>query len=133
DRVGAGLYQEQSEPVAVIGGGAGAQTAWRQRFEQAAGDRCVAALAGGYFKRDGTTATIDNSMDFCRSPAARAADRLEIGPLFRRPPSDVPWRWCCRSSGCRRDRPSPARQTVAAKSRVAPNDESDCRSSSAGH
>src|SRR5439155_6372066 len=54
-------------------------------------------------------------------------------PLFRRLPSDVPWRWCCRSSGCRLDRPSPARQTVAAKSRAAPNDESDCRSSSADH
>jgi hypothetical protein len=51
-------------------------------IEQTADDGCVAALAGGYFERDGTTATIDNSMDFCRSPAARAADRLELGPPF---------------------------------------------------
>jgi hypothetical protein len=87
DRLGAALDQKQPEPVAVIGGIRGAQTAWRQRFQEAAVDRCVAALAGGYFERDGTTATIDNSMDFCRSPAARAADRLEIGPpLWNGPP-----------------------------------------------
>jgi hypothetical protein len=82
DRLGAALDEKQPEPIAVIGGIRGAQTAWRQRFEQIAGDGCVAALAGGYFEGDGTAATIDNSMDFCRSPAARAADRLEIGPPF---------------------------------------------------
>ena len=49
DRLGAALDQKQPEPVAVIGGIRGAQTAWRQRFQEAAGDRCVAALAGGYF------------------------------------------------------------------------------------
>ena len=82
DRLGAALDQKQPEPITVIGGIGRAQTAWRQRFEQAAGDGCIAALAGGYFERDGTTATIDNSMDFCRSPATRAADRLELGPPF---------------------------------------------------
>jgi hypothetical protein len=82
DRLGAALDQKQPEPITVIGGIGRAQTAWRQWFEQAAGDGCVAALTGGYFERDGTTATIDNSMDFCRSPAARAADRLELGPPF---------------------------------------------------
>jgi hypothetical protein len=82
DRPGAALDQKQPEPIAVIGGICCAQTAWRQRFEQAAGDGCVAALAGRYLKREGTAATIDNSMDFCRSPAARAADRLEVGPPF---------------------------------------------------
>jgi hypothetical protein len=82
DRLGAALDQEQPEPVAVIGGIGGAQASRRQRFQEAAGDGCVAALAGRYFERDGTAATIDNSMDFCRSPAARAADRLEVGPPF---------------------------------------------------
>ena len=82
DRLGAALDQKQPEPVAVIGGICGAQTAWRQRFQEAAGDGCVAALARGYLERDGTAATIDNSMDLCRSPAARAADRLEVGPPF---------------------------------------------------
>ncbi|MBV9825250.1 MAG: hypothetical protein JO001_06215 [Alphaproteobacteria bacterium] len=37
----------------------------------------ITTLAGPYHERGGTTAIIDNSMDFCRSPAARAADRLE--------------------------------------------------------
>jgi len=75
DRPGAALDQEQSEPITVVGGICCAQTAWRQWFEEAAGDGCVAALPGSYFERHGTAATIDNSMDFCRSPATRAADR----------------------------------------------------------
>jgi hypothetical protein len=79
---GAALDQEQPEPITVIGGICGAQTGWRQWFQEAAGDGCVAALAGSYFERDGTAATIDNSMDLCRSPAARAADRLEVGLSF---------------------------------------------------
>ena len=82
DRLGATVGQKQPEPIAVIGGVRSAQTARRQGFERTTGNWRVAALAGGYFERDGTTATIDNSMDFCRSPAARAADRLEIGPPF---------------------------------------------------
>ena len=82
DRLCTALDQEKPEPVAVIGGICRAHTAWRQWFEQALGNRCVAALAGSYLERDGTAATIDNSMDFCRSPAARAADRLEVGPPF---------------------------------------------------
>lgn len=87
DRPGAALDQEQAEPVAVISGIGGAQTAGRQRFQEAAGDRRIAALAGAYLQCDGTAATIDNSMDFCRSPAARAADRLDVGPpLWNGPP-----------------------------------------------
>lgn len=82
DRAGAALDQKQPERVAVIGGVAGAQAAWRQWFKQTAGDRSIAALAGAYLDCDGTAATIDNSMDLCRSPAARAADRLDVGPPF---------------------------------------------------
>ena len=85
DRLGAALDQEPPERIAVIRGIGGAQTACWQRLNQAAGDWCVAALARGYLERDGTAATIDNSMDLCRSPAARAADRLELGPPFPPP------------------------------------------------
>ena len=74
--------QKQAQPIAVVDAIGSTQAGWRQRFEQAAGDGCVATLAGRYDERDGTTATIDNSMDLCRSPAARAADRLEFGPPF---------------------------------------------------
>jgi len=81
-RTGTALGQEKPERVAVVGSIGGTQAARRQRFEQAACDRCIAALAGRYLECEGTAASIDNSMDFCRSPAARAADRLEIGPPF---------------------------------------------------
>jgi hypothetical protein len=82
DWSGAALDQEQPKRVTVIGSVCGTQTARRQWFDEAAGDRRIAALARGYLERQGTAATIDNSMDFCRSPAARAADRLDIGPPF---------------------------------------------------
>jgi hypothetical protein len=82
DRLGAALDQKEPEPIAVIGGICGAQAGGRQRFDKAAGDGRVAALAGCYLEREGTAATVDNSMDFCRSPAARAADRLVVGRPF---------------------------------------------------
>ena len=82
NRSGSALDQEQPQPIAVIGGIGGAQRCSWQRFEQRLGDRRVAALSGAHLERDGTAATIDNSMDFCRSPAARAADRLDLGPPF---------------------------------------------------
>jgi len=82
DRAGVALSQKQPKPIALVGALGGTQAARRQRFEQAAGDGRIAAVAGRYDERDGTATTIDNSMDFCRPPAARAADRLEIGPPF---------------------------------------------------
>jgi hypothetical protein len=82
DRLCAALDQEEPEPIAVIGGIGGAQAGRRQRFDEASGEGRIAALSGRYLERDGAPATIDNSMDFCRSPAARAADRLEVGPPF---------------------------------------------------
>jgi hypothetical protein len=82
DGPGAALDQELPEGIAIVGGVGGAQARRRQRVEQGASDGCVAALAGCYFEREGTAAAIDNSMDFCRSPAARAADRLVVGPPF---------------------------------------------------
>jgi hypothetical protein len=82
DGLGAALDQELPQRVAIGGGVSGAQARRRQRVEQGASDGCIAALTGGYFEREGTAAAIDNSMDFCRSPAARAADRLVVGPPF---------------------------------------------------
>ena len=80
----AALDQELPEAVAIVGGIGGAQTAWRQRFEQAEGDQRVATLTGTDVESDGTAATIDNSMDFCRSPATRAAvDQLHAARLGR--------------------------------------------------
>jgi len=74
--------QEEAERVAVIGGIGGAQPGRRERLDEGLSERRIAALAGGYVQCEGTAAAIDNSMDFCRSPAARAADRLVVGPPF---------------------------------------------------
>ena len=82
DRPGAARNQKLAQLIAVIGGVGRTQMTWRQRFEQAAGNGRVTALTGGYVERDRPTATVDNSMDFCRTPAARAADRLELGRPF---------------------------------------------------
>ena len=80
--LGAALDQEEPQPVAVIGPIGGTQPSGRQRFEQRLGERRITTLAWAYLEREGTAATVDNSMDFCRSPATRAADRLELGPPF---------------------------------------------------
>ena len=82
DGAGAARDQEEAERVAVISGVGGAQPGGWERFDERPRDRRIAALARGYVQREGTTAAIDNSMDFCRSPAARAADRLVVGPPF---------------------------------------------------
>lgn len=84
-RPGAALDQKQPERIAIVGGIAGAPARRGQRFQQATRDRGIAALPWRYLERNGTAATIDNSMDFCRSPATRAADRLELGPPFPPP------------------------------------------------
>src|SRR5438094_3976687 len=63
DRLGAALDQEPPERIAVIRGIGGAQTACWERLNQVAGDWCVAALARGYLERDGTAATIANTME----------------------------------------------------------------------
>jgi hypothetical protein len=82
DGAGTARDQEEAECVAVVGGVSGAQAGWWERFDENPRDRRVAALARGYAQREGTAAAIDNSMDFCRSPAARAADRRVVGPPF---------------------------------------------------
>ena len=74
--------QEEAELVAVVGGiGCTQPGRWERRNERLS-DRRIAPLSRGYVQREGTAAAIDNSMDFCRSPAARAADRLVVGPPF---------------------------------------------------
>lgn len=70
DGLGTAGDEKAPERVAVVGRIGSAQARRGQRLQQAAGDRCIAALSGGYVERQGTAAAIDNSMDFCRSPAA---------------------------------------------------------------
>ena len=89
DRLGTALDKEASEGIAVVGCVCGEQQTWRQWRDEICGNGRISALTRRYLERDGATATIDNSMDFCRSPAARAADRLEFGPPF--PPAAERW------------------------------------------
>ena len=89
DRTGSSLNEEEPQGIAVIGGIGSAETTGRQGFEQAYGDGSIATLSGCYFNRDGAAATIDNSMDFCRSAASRATDGLGIRPPF--PPAAERW------------------------------------------
>lgn len=82
DRLRASGDEEFTQGIAVVGRIGGTKTAGWQRADQGSCNRYVALLAGGYFECEGTAAAIDNSMDFCRSPASRAADRLDVGPPF---------------------------------------------------
>ena len=80
--LGTAFDEEASKCVAVVCCVCGEQQTWRQWRDEICGNGRVATLARRYLERDGAAATVDNSMDFCRSPAARAADRLDIGPPF---------------------------------------------------
>jgi hypothetical protein len=47
----------------------------------------IGHMAAGQQKRDRTTAYVGQRVDFCRPPAARAADRLIVfPPLWNGPP-----------------------------------------------
>jgi hypothetical protein len=59
------------------------------RRQQRHGNGYVATRSRGYLERDGTVATIDNYMDFCRYVASRGADWLGIRPPF--PPAADRW------------------------------------------
>jgi hypothetical protein len=82
DRLGALLGKKAPQPVAVIGGVACQAAARRDRADQRRGDANVAQLARRYFEGDRASAGIDDRMDFRGAAAARAADRLRIGPPF---------------------------------------------------
>ena len=107
-RLGTALNKEGAQSIAVIGGVGGAQAAGWQGCEQGNGNGRVAPLPRRYLERERTAATVDNSMDFCRSAASRAADRLIIRPPF--PPAADRWAlavvlsimWISRSLVCTR-------------------------------
>lgn len=75
--------EQGAQGIAVAGGVGGAAFGGGQAQDHAGRDRGVPLLSRCQFEGDGTAATIDNSMDFCRSTAARATDGLGIGPPFR--------------------------------------------------
>ncbi|AVA25587.1 hypothetical protein NXC24_PC01146 (plasmid) [Rhizobium sp. NXC24] len=87
--MGSSLNEEEPQGIAVIGGIGSAETTRRQGFEQAYGDRSVAALSGCYFNRDGAAATIDNSMDFVDLPPRERPMAQAPAPPF--PPAAERW------------------------------------------
>ena len=70
DGRGAAGDQETAQGIAVIGGVGGEQARGWQAEDQGRSDGGVTPLPRCQFECDGTAATIDNSMDFCRSAAA---------------------------------------------------------------
>ena len=82
DRLGAACSEKVAQRVAVVSGIGSADAARRQGVDQWNGNGGVAALSRRYPQRDWTAATIDNSMDFCRSAASRATDCFGIRPPF---------------------------------------------------
>jgi hypothetical protein len=82
DRGRAALEKEAPQPVAVIGSVAGQGTTRRDGADQDGRNANIAALARRHFECDGSAAGIDDGVDFRRAPAARAANRLRVGPPF---------------------------------------------------
>ncbi len=65
--------------------------AWRCRREQGRGALDVGDVSAGQQEGVRTAFFVDERMDFCRAPAARAANGLILRPFFwRRSPSDAP-------------------------------------------
>ena len=82
DRDSAALTQETTEPIAVIGRVGGQATARRNSADQNCRDADVAEMSRGYFDGDGASARIDDGVDFRGAAAARATNRLRLGPPF---------------------------------------------------
>jgi hypothetical protein len=78
----AALGEELSQAIGIVSGVGGAQPRWWQRAEERQRGADVAELALGYFERDEAPERIADGVDFRRSAAARAADRLRFGPPF---------------------------------------------------
>ena len=70
DGFSAACFEKATKSVAIVSGIRSAKSARRQRFKQRDGDGSVTTLSRCYSQRDWTAATIDNSMDFCRSAAS---------------------------------------------------------------
>jgi hypothetical protein len=89
ERPGATLDEKLARRVAIIGGIGGAQAARRQRLQKAARQRGGARAAPVLFATRWDGRDHRQEHGFCCSPAARAADRLELGPPF--PPAAERW------------------------------------------
>jgi hypothetical protein len=82
DRDSPALTQEAPEPIAVISRVGGQATARWNSADQSGRDADIAEMSRGHFDGDGASAPIDDGVDFRGAAAARAANRLRLGPPF---------------------------------------------------
>ncbi len=75
-RQGPAIRQELAQAITVVGGVSGAHTCGRQWCEQGDGRSHIAELSRCYLEGDWAPLAVDNCMDFRRSAATGAADRL---------------------------------------------------------
>lgn len=81
DGSGSSLGEEGAQTVGVIRSVSHAKTRGRQRRQQRQSAANITQLARRHFKSDGASFAVDDCVDLCRAPPARAPDRL-----LRRPP-----------------------------------------------
>ncbi len=82
DRQSAAVGEKLSKSLAVVGGVGGANGGWRQGFDEPFGGADVAELPWCDLKSYRSAVAIDDSVDFRRAAAARAANRLILRPPF---------------------------------------------------
>ena len=82
DRDGPTLEEKATQSVAVVSGVGGEPRARWNGADQSCRDANVAAMSRRHFDGDGTSARVDDGVDFRRATAARAANRLRLGPPF---------------------------------------------------
>ena len=83
------LSQEATQPIAVISCIRGQAPTGRNSTDQGCRNPNIAEMTGRHFNGDGTSVRIDDSVDFRRPAAARAANRLRLRPPF--PPAAERW------------------------------------------
>ena len=76
------LAQEEPKAVAVVGGIGGAQARRWQVRKKGQNEAKIAALSGCYLDGERPALAVDNGVDFGRTPAARAPNRLFLRPPF---------------------------------------------------
>ena len=76
------LLEEATQAIAVVSGVASQAAGRPNSADQGCRDSNVAQVAGCHFNGDGASAFVNNGVDFRRAAAARAANRLRLGPPF---------------------------------------------------
>ena len=90
DGLGAPILQPLAQLCAIVGLVAEQPLGWLGTTDQSRGRRTIMGLATGQQEGKKTAFSICECVDLRVAPAARAANRLFLGPLFRPQPSGGP-------------------------------------------